>query len=110
MHPGREKLRGYNQSRSLAEGLAQKLMLPYQETLLKNYDTPSQTKLDRKKRRDNLSRAFSPAPDQALKGKNFLIIDDVTTTGTTLKEAAKVLKRNGAGIVWGMALAYEPTK
>ena len=73
--------------------------------------------LDREQRLNNLKDVFvvgaglAPARDTGrlqespLRGKKILLVDDITTTGATLEECAKVLKNNGAQKVWAIVLA-----
>lgn len=68
-------------------------------------DTPSQTKLDRSARRRNVRNAFetrTPVPEVVW------LVDDVVTTGSTLAECARVLKRAGARRVVGVCAAWTP--
>jgi competence protein ComFC len=84
--------RGFNQSEVLAEKLAKNLNLKIFSGLVKIKDTEDQVKLDFEKRLDNLKDVFivkSHSP------KKIILVDDVKTTGATLKECAKVLKEAG---------------
>lgn len=58
------------------------------------------------KRRSNVQGIFSVSPNILISGyPNILLFDDVWTTGATMREAARVLKHNGAKFVWGLAIA-----
>ena len=107
MHPKRERERGFNQAEVLAELLSAETDLPFlKDAVVKRKNTPSQTTLSGKKRRKNLIGAFGWNKKYKLeKDLSALIIDDVYTTGSTMKEVAKVLKRNGFGKAWGLAIA-----
>ena len=113
LYKSRLKRRGYNQAQLLAEGLSKKLNIPTVDMLLRVKNTRSQVGLERKKRIENISGAFSvnfniPAFAKASAGEaNIFLVDDVLTTGSTLLEAARVLKRNGIKKVWGIALARD---
>ena len=107
LHPKREQKRGYNQSELLAKNLSLLTELPITSAIARTKDTEDQTKLKKEQRTENVKSAFKLAPETEVKNKNFFIVDDVTTTGSTLKECAKVLKRNGANLVWGLAVARE---
>lgn len=110
LHPSRLRTRGYNQSEILARGLAEKLNLPLVNLLERIKKTIPQVGLERKKRIENISGAFSVVPNPAITGSQYLsvfLIDDVLTTGSTLLEAANVLKRKGIRKVWGIALARD---
>ncbi len=98
--------RGFNQSALLAEFVAKKLRIAYAPRgLLKVRDTPPQAGLDRAARLKNVRGAFDCG--ESLSGLRIAIVDDVMTTGATLSEAAKVLKKAGASFVsaWVVARA-----
>jgi ComF family protein len=96
--------RGFNQSALLAAGLARKLGVEhFAHELLKVRDTPPQWGLDRAARLKNVRGAFDCT--QALSGKHVAIVDDVMTTGATLSEAARVVKKAGATSVSAWVLA-----
>ncbi len=96
--------RGYNQSALIAEHLAKDCKLPFSATVLKRTrNTPSQTKLNREQRQNNVKDAFECVDN--LEGTSILLIDDVITTGSTLNACAKVLKESGAGHVTIAAMA-----
>ncbi|OOF66720.1 phosphoribosyltransferase family protein [Rodentibacter caecimuris] len=105
----RQWLRGYNQSSLLAKGLATYLRIPYRDdVVLRGKHTHTQRGLSAKERRNNLKNAFHINPNL----KNFAyqsvaIVDDVITTGTTLSEVAKQLRKLGVTHiqVWGVAKA-----
>lgn len=91
--------RGYNQSALLCKHTARYLEIPYDNNLLtKTRNTFDQHELKKKDRIKNLKGAFSLTPKKAdeIKGKTVLLIDDIKTTGTTLKECRKVLLKAGA--------------
>lgn len=101
------KKRGYNQSEILAKDLGKKLGLPYINLLRRIKDTKSQVGLDKKERRENIKNAFALKGEFDLKNKEVFLVDDVMTTGATLSEAGKILKKAGISKVWGLALAKE---
>ncbi len=94
LHPKRLKQRGFNQALFLAKAFPQ---VPLgREAVVRVRHTVPQVELKPKERRDNVKGAFA-VPDPALvKGKNVLLLDDVYTTGSTVRECAKVLRRAGA--------------
>jgi predicted amidophosphoribosyltransferase len=63
-----------------------------------------QAKLNETERRENIKDCFV-FEGENLAGRNILLVDDIATTGATLSEAARVLKENGAGQVWGLVVA-----
>jgi ComF family protein len=68
-------------------------------------ETQSQIGLSRHQRRENMRGAFAVSDPQAIKGKTILLIDDVFTTGTTVSECARVLRRAGASKVYVATVA-----
>jgi len=94
LHPQRLKQRGFNQSLLLAQAFPEANL--ERELLTRVRHTPPQTGLNPKERQENVKRAFVvPQPDK-LKGKKILVIDDVFTTGATVRECARVLIKTGA--------------
>ncbi len=78
------------------------------DNLKRTKATITQTSLDRKERRGNLRGAFTVGNRREFEAKDVLLVDDVYTTGTTVKEAAKVLKEVGVRKVYVFALARAP--
>ncbi|MDP3784946.1 MAG: ComF family protein [bacterium] len=104
--PERRRERGYNQAELLAEGLSEKISLPCRaDILLKIKNTPSQTSLSRRERLFNIKDSFTIQNPEELLGKTILLVDDISTTGATLSEAARVLKQAGAKEVIGLVVA-----
>lgn len=97
--------RGYNQAELLAKQLATYLEWEYCSLLKKHRHTPKQSSLPRDKRQLSVRGAFSLIDQSLIKGKDILVVDDIWTTGATMRECANVLKRAGAGSVWGAVLA-----
>ncbi len=116
LHKDRLELRGFNQSQETAQELAKLSHLPYVTLLQRNRATPHQASIkDPTLRLNNISGSIAlipksamtkGSPDAILPNKNILLIDDVTTTGTTLNECARVLKLAGAAQVHGLAVAH----
>lgn len=94
LHPARLRQRGHNQSLLLARGLASRLHLPVLHAVERIRDTPPQTSLNWRQRQRNLRRAFRC--QQSLAGQHVAIVDDVMTSGSSLHELARELKRCGA--------------
>ena len=104
LHPGRLAERGYNQSLEIGRQLARNLDLALDcRSLVKQRATRPQAELPLKERQLNLRGAFACLTD--LQGVHVLLVDDVLTTGTTLDEAARVLKLHGASQVSACVVA-----
>ena len=98
LHPSRLRTRGFNQSLEIARPIARALGVPMDPTLLsRTRATPPQAELPFKERGGNVRGAFACAGDLA--GRRALLVDDVMTTGSTLREAARILKLHGAGTI-----------
>lgn len=96
LHPKRLRQRGFNQSARLAQRLAKRLKLDWDPLLVKRVrETPSQTGLSAEERGRNLKNAFAVGDEGKLEGERVLLVDDVYTTGATLRSCAKLLKSNG---------------
>lgn len=105
LHISRQNWRGFNQSALLGKALSQKTGLSYQDALLRIRKTKPQVSLKSSDRRQNIKGAFAFTTNYNLPTTNCLLIDDVWTTGSTLKECCYVLKRGGAKHVWALTLA-----
>jgi ComF family protein len=108
LHPQRLRWRGFNQAELLGKLIAKNLEIKFVPgLLLRVKNTKPQVELDKAQRQINIRRAFALNRNCKLKigNWNFILFDDVWTTGATLKEAGKVLKRNGAKKVWGLTIA-----
>jgi len=95
--------RGYNQALEIARPLALALELPLLDVLHRRGGLPTQRGLSRSARLRNLAGAFVANP--CVEGRRILLIDDVTTTGTTMRRAAGALRAAGATAVLGWAAA-----
>jgi ComF family protein len=96
--------RGFNQALLIADNTAQRLSLPLERTaLVRIRETLPQSGLPWKERRANVKGAFDCATD--LNGRHIALVDDVMTTGATLNEAAKALKKQGAARVTAWVIA-----
>ena len=106
LSPLRYWKRGYDQAGLLAENVAKQLGLPVQATLKKAYRRPlSQLSGERSARMARILDAYSIRSRADVKGKSILLIDDITTSGATLSECARVLKTAGAAQVYCLTLA-----
>lgn len=105
LHSWRENNRGFNQSSLIGQLLSKKLGLAYSEALNRIRYTKPQVALKSQSRHSNIRNAFSINSQFSIVNSQFLLIDDVWTTGSTLRECCYVLKRNGAKKVWALTLA-----
>lgn len=110
LHWYKENMRGFNQSEEIGKLISREMGWGFNPDLLvKKKSTVSQTKLTVEERKKNLSDVFAIDPRYSSTDlpnySSIVIFDDVFTTGSTLKEAAKVLKHAGVKKVWGMTIA-----
>lgn len=103
MSPRRERARGYNQAELLGRELAKILDRPFQRSLLSRArSTRTQSELPRDQRAANVRGAFVARP---CKGTRVLLVDDICTTGETLRSCAAALKKEGAESVYAACVA-----
>ena len=107
IHKKRLKKRGFNQSEILARELSALTNIPVLPALIRIKNTKSQTKLTKKERAENIKEAFVCSCPKEIKKKAIILIDDVCTTGATLEECAKVLKKAGAREVYALCATKE---
>lgn len=106
LHPQRLRQRGFNQSNLLARRISRRHSIPLDFTTLKRIrPTQPQTQLSGPERRENIRGAFEVQNPQTIQKKHLLLIDDVYTTGATVGECSKVLRKAGAGQVDVLTLA-----
>ena len=108
LHPARLRERGFNQAIEIARRVSKKSGVPVLSAICRRVkDTSSQTGLPWKEREKNIRNAFACEAD--LSGKRVAILDDVMTTGSTLNELAKVLRKCGATHITGWVVARTPS-
>jgi ComF family protein len=106
MHWSRWLWRGANSAETLAERLAARYRVPLAGHLLsRNRRTAPQANLSPTRRRANVRGAFRAAAHKDLPGARLLLVDDIMTTGATVNEAARALRRAGAVFVGVAVLA-----
>lgn len=106
LHPKRLREREFNQSLLLARELSHATGIPLQiDTLQRVHWTRPQIGLNGDERRKNVRKAFEVKHPQQVQDRNILLVDDVFTTGATVNECARVLKRAGAKTVNVLTLA-----
>jgi ComF family protein len=96
LHPARQRERGFNQAALLADLLSVRIAIRRRSLLERIRYTTTQTAFDRAERMENLHNAFRLRKNMDVRGLRVLLVDDVLTTGSTLSECARVLKRGGA--------------
>ena len=73
--------------------------------LQRSKETPAQTQLTEEERRRNVRAAFAMNPEKSIEGQNILLVDDVYTSGATVNECSRTLKRHSAKEVYVLTLA-----
>jgi ComF family protein len=106
VHPARERQRGYNQARLVADALARPRGMRVMELLERRQATERQHRLDRAARLRNLRDAISVRPGPVVPA-TIVVVDDILTTSATLEACASVLLAGGARSVYGFAIARE---
>jgi len=108
LHPKRERNRGFNQAEVIGRLMSRNWKLEMSNLLNRVKDTKQQVGRSREERLESMEGAFKTSPSIPLlnlgEGR-VLLVDDVWTTGATMQECAKVLKKEGAKKVWGWVVA-----
>ena len=106
LHPKRQKERGFNQAQDIARELARlKGIEVIENHLRKRKNVLPQTSLSRADRQKNVRGAFEVIKPEGIEGKVLLLVDDVYTTGATIKECSSVLLKAGAKEVKALTVA-----
>jgi ComF family protein len=110
LHTSRYNNRGFNQAEIIANALGKRLNMPVNShVLFRSKKTVPQVEMkDRKKRLANMEHVFAVSNNVPVLRSNdvtILLIDDVFTTGATIRSAASVLKHSGVKFVWGVTIA-----
>ena len=107
LYRDRLRQREFNQSALLAKYAAKNTRTSLiVDCLVKVKDTKPQVGLSSRERRRNIRNAFGVEKKELIKGKDILLVDDVITTGATVRECSRVLKEAGAANIYVMALAH----
>lgn len=108
LHPWRLRWRGFNQSAILAKKIAEKFGFEYCDNVLRRqiYTLPQSIISNPQKRLENMEDAFmiNSALKKDIASKTVILVDDIVTTGATMNECARVLKKSGAREIWGVAI------
>lgn len=109
MYQKKEKRRGYNQTSLIAKRLAKNTKsLEYDGTSLKKIkDTQTQSSLNKLDRMKNIKNAYKVLNEQKIKKKKIILLDDIYTTGATVNECAKVLRKAGAKEILVLTIAKD---
>ena len=100
------KQRGFNQACEIGQQLSKSLKIPVYDNLLsKIKQTPAQMELDKEQRIKNLAGAFKCEKPELVKNRKILLVDDIFTTGSTMRECAITLRNAGAQEIRGIAIA-----
>lgn len=101
LHKKRERKRGFNQSKIIANQLGKELGIEVLDILERSKNTRRLFELDEKERKKELKNVFKISKDiENYTNKNILLIDDIFTTGSTVNEISKLLKLNGINEVY----------
>jgi ComF family protein len=106
LHPARLRQRRFNQAEVLSRSVSQSLSLPVWPALLRSRDTESQVGKSRNQRQENVRGAFEVGAHwrDRLRGACVLLVDDVMTTGATLRACSAAMRRGGAAATYGLTL------
>ncbi len=104
LHKKRQNWRGFNQSEELAKIISKKMDVKMESSLKRIKNTDPQATLNKEERTTNIKNCFKWQGEK-IHNKNILIIDDVTTTGSTIEECAKEFKKQGAKNIWALVVA-----
>lgn len=106
LHKVKNRIRGFNQAEIIAKGIAKLMNFTFSNKIVvRKKFTETQTKLSRSERAKNVSNAFGVKNIKKIPNKNFLIVDDVFTTGSTVNSITQSLKQNGASKVYILTAA-----
>ena len=107
LHKNRQSERGFNQVELIFGDWLNSHGVAVENILRRDRDTKHLFDLNRAERQSVLAGAFSIVDGVSIVGKNILLLDDIYTTGTTMSECALTLQTNGAGKIFGLALASD---
>lgn len=95
---------GFDQTELLATALSKRLSIPLVRAF-RHTGRAVQKKKSKRDRKENAEKSYVLLPSVPVEGKNWILLDDVITTGSTMRAGARLLKQNGAGIVWAISVA-----
>ena len=104
----KKRKRGFNQSEEMGKVISEATGIPLlSDILVKTKETKPQMELKRAERLKNIKDCFEIKNKEKIENKTILLLDDVYTTGSTMEECARILKKSGAKEVWGLTVARE---
>lgn len=106
LNENRLKERGYNQSKLLCYEFDKNGIVVDETNVIRVKNTKTQTNFSFKQRQENMENAFKVLNKEKLNGKNLLIVDDVYTTGATLNELSKTLRKTKVNNIYCLTLAH----
>ena len=104
MHPDKQRQRGFNQAELIAKGFCHSTGIGLNKSLLRVKSTAAQFQLNPADRQQNLSNAFELKSGHKLQGRSVILIDDIYTTGATIKAASQALQKASVSVV-GIAVS-----
>lgn len=105
LYKRKERQRGFNQARLLAEEIGKRTGLPVRELLVRRRGTAAQKELGREERFANLEDSFVLAPDAGSLPSAVILVDDIYTTGSTIDACAAILKKAGVRKIFFLTIA-----
>jgi len=107
LHPRKERVRGFNQAELIARIISNHFSLTLNTNILIRHTANSpQALLSATLRHKNVHNIFSTQKDVHLRGKTIILVDDIKTTGATLEQASRALKKAGAKNIWAITVAH----
>ncbi len=105
LHPNRRRWRGFNQAELLCESLSERTGIPvWSDVILRVRDTVPQVNISGSERLTNVRGAFEAPSRSKLNAAAVILLDDVMTTGATMEECARVLRKSGVAAVYGLTV------
>lgn len=106
MYRKKEKRRSFNQAYLIASFFGKMMNIKVdKKILIKIKDTEAQNKLKKDERKKNLKNVFEFVSNKDIEGKNILLIDDVYTTGSTVDECSRILRKSGVSNIYVLTFA-----
>lgn len=108
VHKARKSKRGYNQSEIIAKEISKELKIKmYNDILIKINNNKVQSTLNKNERKENVKNAYKIINEQKINNKNIIIFDDIYTTGSTINECIKTLKKSNVNKIGVLILAKD---